>query len=122
MSLTITGTKSILCNHLKIEHGSSRQASDGDLPTGDLANRCSEVPGGAQSVSGTGRRHNDQTRQPRSCISPQVFPVLQAWTHAGILLKHKYSFLVGCASISDVIAQVNTVCVSGTALGSPAGQ
>lgn len=33
----------------------------------------------------------------------------QAWTHAGILLKHKYSFLVGCASISDVIAQVSKV-------------
>lgn len=32
--------------------------------------------------------------------------LFQAWTHAGILLKHKHSFLVGCASISDVIAQV----------------
>ncbi|XP_069770343.1 progressive ankylosis protein homolog B-like isoform X3 [Narcine bancroftii] len=36
-----------------------------------------------------------------------AFPMLDslAWTHAGILLKHKYSLLVGCASISDVIAQ-----------------
>ncbi|KAK2491016.1 hypothetical protein MC885_007372, partial [Smutsia gigantea] len=34
-----------------------------------------------------------------------------AWTHAGILLKHKYSFLVGCASISDVIAQVVFVAI-----------
>ncbi|XP_069770342.1 progressive ankylosis protein homolog B-like isoform X2 [Narcine bancroftii] len=37
-----------------------------------------------------------------------AFPMLDslAWTHAGILLKHKYSLLVGCASISDVIAQI----------------
>lgn len=41
----------------------------------------------------------------------QISPSRQAWTHAGILLKHKYSFLVGCASISDVIAQVSVVCV-----------
>ncbi len=30
----------------------------------------------------------------------------KAWIHAGILLKHKYSLLVGSASISDVVAQV----------------
>ncbi|XP_016095579.1 progressive ankylosis protein homolog B [Sinocyclocheilus grahami] len=37
-----------------------------------------------------------------------AFPLLDAmaWTHAGILLKHKHSFLVGCASISDVVAQI----------------
>uniref|UniRef100_A0A671K4S9 Progressive ankylosis protein homolog B-like n=1 Tax=Sinocyclocheilus anshuiensis TaxID=1608454 RepID=A0A671K4S9_9TELE len=39
-----------------------------------------------------------------------VFPLLDAmaWIHAGILLKHKYSLLVGSASISDVVAQVIT--------------
>lgn len=31
---------------------------------------------------------------------------LKAWIHAGILLKHKYSVIVGSASISDVVAQV----------------
>uniref|UniRef100_A0A8C2CN94 Progressive ankylosis protein homolog B-like n=1 Tax=Cyprinus carpio TaxID=7962 RepID=A0A8C2CN94_CYPCA len=38
-----------------------------------------------------------------------VFPLLDAmaWIHAGILLKHKYSLLVGSASISDVVAQNN---------------
>ncbi|XP_053343547.1 ANKH inorganic pyrophosphate transport regulator a [Clarias gariepinus] len=37
-----------------------------------------------------------------------VFPLLDAmaWIHAGILLKHKYSMLVGSASISDVVAQI----------------
>ncbi|XP_056600740.1 progressive ankylosis protein homolog B [Triplophysa dalaica] len=42
-----------------------------------------------------------------------AFPLLDAmaWTHAGILLKHKHSFLVGCASISDVIAQVVFVAI-----------
>lgn len=37
-----------------------------------------------------------------------AFPLLDAmaWTHAGILLKHKHSLLVGCASISDVVAQI----------------
>lgn len=35
------------------------------------------------------------------CFSPQ------AWIHAGILLKHKYSVIVGSASISDVVAQVD---------------
>uniref|UniRef100_A0A2K6ES16 ANKH inorganic pyrophosphate transport regulator n=1 Tax=Propithecus coquereli TaxID=379532 RepID=A0A2K6ES16_PROCO len=40
-----------------------------------------------------------------------IFHTLIAWTHAGILLKHKYSFLVGCASISDVIAQVVFVAI-----------
>ncbi|KAJ8418677.1 hypothetical protein AAFF_G00001760 [Aldrovandia affinis] len=41
-----------------------------------------------------------------------AFPLLDAvaWAHAGILLKHKYSFLVCCASISDVISQI--VCVA----------
>ncbi|XP_061095884.1 progressive ankylosis protein homolog B-like isoform X2 [Conger conger] len=42
-----------------------------------------------------------------------VFPLLDAlaWTHAGILLKHKHSFLVGCASISDVIVQIVFVAI-----------
>lgn len=35
---------------------------------------------------------------------------LKAWIHAGILLKHKYSVIVGSASISDVVAQV-TRCI-----------
>lgn len=39
---------------------------------------------------------------------------LKAWIHAGILLKHKYSLIVGSASISDVVAQV--VCTSAEAL------
>ncbi|NXT13029.1 ANKH protein, partial [Prunella fulvescens] len=44
----------------------------------------------------------------RAFLYLAAFPFMDAmaWTHAGILLKHKYSFLVGCASISDVIAQV----------------
>lgn len=32
---------------------------------------------------------------------------LQAWIHSGILLKHKHSLLVGSASISDVVTQVD---------------
>ncbi|KAL1248837.1 hypothetical protein QQF64_022155 [Cirrhinus molitorella] len=42
-----------------------------------------------------------------------VFPLLDAmaWIHAGILLKHKYSLLVGSASISDVIAQIILVAI-----------
>ncbi|XP_026885463.1 progressive ankylosis protein homolog B isoform X3 [Electrophorus electricus] len=42
-----------------------------------------------------------------------AFPLLDAmaWTHAGILLKHKHSFLVGCASISDVVAQIVFVAI-----------
>ncbi|XP_041100438.1 progressive ankylosis protein homolog B-like isoform X2 [Polyodon spathula] len=42
-----------------------------------------------------------------------AFPLLDAmaWTHAGILLKHKFSFLVGCASVSDVIAQITFVAI-----------
>ncbi|KAJ8375143.1 hypothetical protein SKAU_G00057230, partial [Synaphobranchus kaupii] len=42
-----------------------------------------------------------------------AFPLLDAlaWTHAGILLKYKYSFLVGCASISDVITQIVFVAI-----------
>lgn len=34
---------------------------------------------------------------------------VKAWIHAGILLKHKYSVIVGSASISDVVAQVTTI-------------
>lgn len=37
----------------------------------------------------------------------------KAWIHAGILLKHKYSLLVGSASISDVVAQVTITMFSG---------
>lgn len=33
----------------------------------------------------------------------------QAWIHAGILLKHKYSVIVGSASISDVVTQVDSL-------------
>ncbi|KTG04167.1 hypothetical protein cypCar_00010350 [Cyprinus carpio] len=42
-----------------------------------------------------------------------VFPLLDAmaWIHAGILLKHKYSLLVGSASISDVVAQIIFVAI-----------
>ncbi|XP_028659628.1 progressive ankylosis protein homolog B [Erpetoichthys calabaricus] len=42
-----------------------------------------------------------------------AFPLLDAlaWTHAGIMLKHKFSFLVGCASISDVTAQIVFVAI-----------
>ncbi|XP_016097472.1 progressive ankylosis protein homolog B-like isoform X3 [Sinocyclocheilus grahami] len=42
-----------------------------------------------------------------------VFPLLDAmaWIHAGILLKHKHSLLVGSASISDVVAQSNLECL-----------
>lgn len=55
---------------------------------------------------------------PHFCYSAVIFAFLaqlakpycsltQAWIHAGILLKHKYSVIVGSASISDVVAQVN---------------
>lgn len=37
---------------------------------------------------------------------PVYCSCLKAWIHAGILLKHKYSVIVGSASISDVVAQV----------------
>ncbi|KAK7123928.1 hypothetical protein R3I93_022133 [Phoxinus phoxinus] len=42
-----------------------------------------------------------------------VFPILDAmaWIHAGILLKHKYSLLVGSASISDVVTQIIFVAI-----------
>ncbi|XP_062841750.1 ANKH inorganic pyrophosphate transport regulator a [Trichomycterus rosablanca] len=42
-----------------------------------------------------------------------VFPVLDgmAWIHAGILLKHKYSLVVGSASILDVVAQIIFVAI-----------
>lgn len=40
-----------------------------------------------------------------ACKAPLFSP--QAWIHAGILLKHKYSVIVGSASISDVVAQVD---------------
>uniref|UniRef100_A0A672PUP9 Progressive ankylosis protein homolog B-like n=1 Tax=Sinocyclocheilus grahami TaxID=75366 RepID=A0A672PUP9_SINGR len=55
--------------------------------------------------------HVDETvgsKTRRAFLYLAAFPLLDAmaWTHAGILLKHKHSFLVGCASISDVIAQV----------------
>ncbi|CAM5091608.1 unnamed protein product [Eretmochelys imbricata] len=49
----------------------------------------------------------------RAFLYLAAFPFMDAmaWTHAGILLKHKHSFLVGCASISDVIAQVVFVAI-----------
>lgn len=37
---------------------------------------------------------------------------LKAWIHAGILLKHKHSLLVGSASISDVVVQVTIPVIS----------
>uniref|UniRef100_A0AAQ4P1A1 ANKH inorganic pyrophosphate transport regulator a n=1 Tax=Gasterosteus aculeatus aculeatus TaxID=481459 RepID=A0AAQ4P1A1_GASAC len=42
-----------------------------------------------------------------------AFPLLDAmaWIHAGILLKHKYSVIVGSASISDVVAQIVFVAI-----------
>lgn len=42
-----------------------------------------------------------------------VFPILDAmaWIHAGILLKHKHSLLVGSASISDVVTQIIFVAI-----------
>uniref|UniRef100_A0A8C7L621 ANKH inorganic pyrophosphate transport regulator a n=1 Tax=Oncorhynchus kisutch TaxID=8019 RepID=A0A8C7L621_ONCKI len=44
----------------------------------------------------------------RAFLYLAAFPLLDAmaWIHAGILLKHKYSVIVGSASISDVIAQI----------------
>uniref|UniRef100_A0A3P9AC81 ANKH inorganic pyrophosphate transport regulator a n=1 Tax=Esox lucius TaxID=8010 RepID=A0A3P9AC81_ESOLU len=49
----------------------------------------------------------------RAFLYLAVFPLLDAmaWTHAGILLKHKHSLLVGCASISDVVAQIVFVAI-----------
>ncbi|XP_071218676.1 progressive ankylosis protein homolog B isoform X3 [Salvelinus alpinus] len=49
----------------------------------------------------------------RAFLYLAVFPLLDAmaWTHAGILLKHKHSLLVGCASVSDVIAQIVFVAI-----------
>lgn len=40
-----------------------------------------------------------------------VYPFLDAlaWIHTGILIKHKYSFVCGISSISDVTVQVVTV-------------
>lgn len=40
------------------------------------------------------------------CLGLISLYCLKAWIHAGILLKHKYSVIVGSASISDVVAQV----------------
>lgn len=36
-----------------------------------------------------------------------LFCFSKAWIHSGILLKHKHSLLVGSASISDVVTQVD---------------
>uniref|UniRef100_A0AAY4BPB7 ANKH inorganic pyrophosphate transport regulator a n=1 Tax=Denticeps clupeoides TaxID=299321 RepID=A0AAY4BPB7_9TELE len=49
----------------------------------------------------------------RAFLYLAAFPLLDAmaWTHAGILLKHKYSLLVGSASISDVVAQIVFVAI-----------
>lgn len=41
------------------------------------------------------------------CFTPK------AWIHAGILLKHKYSLIVGSASVSDVVAQVRFATAGG---------
>ncbi|XP_075682875.1 mineralization regulator ANKH [Rhinoderma darwinii] len=53
----------------------------------------------------------NKTRKAFLYLAAFPFMDAMAWTHAGILLKHKYSFLVGCASISDVIAQVVFVAI-----------
>ncbi|KAM5329559.1 mineralization regulator ANKH isoform 2-T2 [Glossophaga mutica] len=53
----------------------------------------------------------NKTRRAFLYLAAFPFMDAMAWTHAGILLKHKYSFLVGCASISDVIAQVVFVAI-----------
>ncbi|KAG7267047.1 hypothetical protein CRUP_026290 [Coryphaenoides rupestris] len=49
----------------------------------------------------------------RAFLYLAAFPLLDAiaWIHAGILLKHKYSVIVGSASISDVVAQIVFVAV-----------
>ncbi|XP_078543716.1 mineralization regulator ANKH isoform X1 [Lissotriton helveticus] len=52
-----------------------------------------------------------KTRKAFLYLAAFPFMDAMAWTHAGILLKHKYSFLVGCASITDVIAQVVFVAI-----------
>ncbi|KAF5901797.1 progressive ankylosis protein B, partial [Clarias magur] len=55
--------------------------------------------------------HVDETvgnKTRKAFLYLALFPLLDAmaWIHAGILLKHKYSMLVGSASISDVVAQI----------------
>uniref|UniRef100_A0A4W5P2K1 ANKH inorganic pyrophosphate transport regulator a n=1 Tax=Hucho hucho TaxID=62062 RepID=A0A4W5P2K1_9TELE len=49
----------------------------------------------------------------RAFLYLATFPLLDsmAWIHAGILLKHKYSVIVGSASISDVITQIAFVSI-----------
>ncbi|KAK2859617.1 hypothetical protein Q5P01_004237 [Channa striata] len=49
----------------------------------------------------------------RAFLYLAAFPLLDAmaWIHAGILLKHKYSVIVGSASISDVLAQIVFVAI-----------
>uniref|UniRef100_A0A4W4ET46 ANKH inorganic pyrophosphate transport regulator a n=1 Tax=Electrophorus electricus TaxID=8005 RepID=A0A4W4ET46_ELEEL len=49
----------------------------------------------------------------RAFLYLALFPLLDAmaWIHAGILLKHKHSLLVGSASISDVVTQIVFVAV-----------
>nr|XP_055037918.1 ANKH inorganic pyrophosphate transport regulator a [Misgurnus anguillicaudatus] len=49
----------------------------------------------------------------RAFLYLAVFPILDAmaWIHAGILLKHKHSLLVGSASISDVVVQIIFVAI-----------
>ncbi|XP_049319255.1 ANKH inorganic pyrophosphate transport regulator a [Astyanax mexicanus] len=49
----------------------------------------------------------------RAFLYLALFPLLDsmAWIHSGILLKHKYSLLVGSASISDVVAQIVFVAI-----------
>ncbi|XP_012498124.1 PREDICTED: progressive ankylosis protein homolog [Propithecus coquereli] len=75
---------------------------------------CMVVAGAIAAIFHTliGSFHNNQKQyNPKSVSHAKFFSFWQAWTHAGILLKHKYSFLVGCASISDVIAQVVFVAI-----------
>ncbi|XP_004081194.1 progressive ankylosis protein homolog [Oryzias latipes] len=49
----------------------------------------------------------------RAFLYLAAFPLLDAmaWIHAGILLKHKHSVIVGSASISDVVAQIVFVAI-----------
>ncbi|XP_032807388.1 mineralization regulator ANKH [Petromyzon marinus] len=53
------------------------------------------------------------TKTRQAFLYLAAFPLIDAlaWTHAGILLKHKHSLIVGCASLSDVCAQVVFVAV-----------
>ncbi|XP_032818852.1 mineralization regulator ANKH-like isoform X1 [Petromyzon marinus] len=52
-----------------------------------------------------------KTRQAFLYLAAYPLVDALAWTHVGILLKHKYTMIVGGASVSDVCAQVAFVTV-----------